>query len=206
MGAVNRLFFMSAALVGAAMMASSAAKAADCAPEPSPGLPCNVAQGDVLDLPGGSFLTVPSSGQDKEATVEAALFDALDQILNVELVGKSDEAGDGFSATGGNALSGTWSYSGPAPGPREKIAYLTVKSGTGFALFDINTLITGTNPLTGTWSTNGVLNNGGQLAGMSHVSLWKVVPEPGSLLLLLFGLFALTAWQRRLRQALPLNT
>jgi hypothetical protein len=34
MGIVNRLFFISAALVGGAMMASPASKAADCALEP----------------------------------------------------------------------------------------------------------------------------------------------------------------------------
>jgi hypothetical protein len=93
-----------------------------------------------------------------------------------------------------------------------------IKSSESFAVydFDFNLLVAGlpgfdfTTPysFTGTWNTDDFTNKQGNAQDFSHISVWardpvpadtRLLPEPGSLMLLSLGLVAL-AWMQRLRQ------
>ena len=127
-----------------------------------------------------------NSGNDKEASVEAALAAALGLTsIDLTLLGKSD-GGYGSAVSG---KSGTWS----AP---DMVSYLTVKAANSYLIFDAG------NAKSGSWSTMGILNNGGNQPDVSHISYWSgpdmtVVPLPAGGVLLLTALGALALRRKR---------
>ncbi len=188
----------SAILGGIAMMATSA-HAMPMAATPMIGcdtatdLACRIFAGQELTGPTGP-VTVPNSGNDKEETVEAALFDVFGSFIDIMEVAKSDDlVSRGLSITGAGSSSGTWTYVGA-----EELYLLTVKAANDFSIFSIEGLTTGP------WSTVGLVNNGGNTPNISHVTVWKLVggtttpiPEPGTLTLMLIGLGGLLLVGRR---------
>jgi len=126
-----------------------------------------------------------NSGNDKEASVEAALAAALGLTsIDLTLLGKSD-GGYGTAVSG---KSGTWSVPGI-------VSYLTVKAANSYLIFDAG------NAMTGSWTTMGILNNGGNQPNVSHISYWsgsvEVVPLPAGGFLLLTALGALALRRKR---------
>ena len=165
---------------------------------------CWVVAGDGLDVPGGGTLVIGPSGNDSEAAVEAAWFTGTGSGIFLDIApiaaggdaeAKIEEPGlsDGdFTITNVDGLMGDWNWAGP-----EALALLTVKSDSGFAVFDVR----GTT--SGTWAVAaGLENANGQPFNMSHVQLWqarRVVPEPSALLLAALGL-GVAGLSLRLRQ------
>ncbi len=167
--------------VGALMAFAGPVSAAVVNCGPASGLTCLVGPGsDYFSLSSGN------SGNDQEASVEAALADALSVAsINLTLLGKSDQPG-GF----GTAVSG---MSGTFTVPK-RVSYFTVKAGTGYLIFD------GKNQDSSAWDTVGLINNGGNQPNVSHISYWSdpsQVPLPAAGLMLLAGLGGIAAMRRR---------
>jgi hypothetical protein len=91
----------------------------------------------------------------------------------------------------GTGDTGTWSTTQAAE-------YITIKAANGYALYYLGA----SGETSGSWTTNGLLNNGGQQPGVSHVDLWSVapstVPEPKMTVLLAVALLLVLLVSRRL--------
>ncbi|EAZ91910.1 PEP-CTERM sorting domain-containing protein [Crocosphaera chwakensis] len=103
--------------------------------------------------------------------------------------GKSDKGFGSFLSGGNDTLSGTFSTGLTGAGA------FSVKASTGYLLYktsDISEF---------DWSTLGILNNGGNQPGLSHLTIYKPVPEPLTILgagaAISFG----TAFKRKLGKA-----
>jgi hypothetical protein len=136
---------------------------------------------------------------DNETSVESSLWAVFGEFIDVMFVDKADDmptesnptvnGSNGLSVTAdtfkdGEGISGSFSYDGPY-----EIAYVTVKAGTGYVLYDYAELVQdGVN----TWTTE-LLGS----KGLSHLSIWAVAKasEPGTLGLFLMGVTFL-AWRR----------
>ena len=126
------------AILGALALTATSAQAMPMAAVPMVGcdtandLACRVFAGQSLTGPSGT-VTVPNSGNDKEDTVEAALFDVFGSFVDIMEVAKSDDlVSRGLSITGAGTSSGTWTYVGA-----EELYLLTVKAANDFSIFSI---------------------------------------------------------------------
>jgi hypothetical protein len=112
---------------------------------------------------------VEAGGGDTAAKVEQSILFAQGLTVTLDPIASS--------ITGMGANSGTWSTTQAAE-------YITIKAANGYALYYLGA----SGETSGNWTTNGILNNGGQQPGESHVDLWSVapsgVPEPKMTLLL----------------------
>lgn len=169
-----RNFFRYAGAAGLLTLASvgtAGAVATDkCADAPfgSGSLTCTVEKNDVF--PGTGSDSVTAKGNDHETEVEAALnhiFGTPVDIVPVETDIDRLRAGDfEIDPEGRRSEDFTtfdWTYTGSAT-----LAYLTVKARTGFAIFDIAGLTSGTA------SINGLLTNKhGKTQDISHIGFWS---------------------------------
>lgn len=136
----------------------------------------------ALSASAATLAVGPGSFSGNDTGDKGTAISNLDSILGPTwtLLGKSDEGLGTFLAGGHDQLEGTWSTGLSGAGA------FSVKAGTGYLLFqtdDISTI---------NWSTLGLLNNGQQQPGLSHLSVYKAeVPEPltlmGSAVALGFG-------------------
>ncbi len=139
--------------------------------------------------------------------VSAALGGALLSSVGLVKVDKIDNpatSGSGlgvnFTITGQGSTSGTWSINQDSLslGGGKVLAYFSLKAGVTWNLWEImpDTDISALT-YTNSWDTNvsggGLVNNGSQTAGLSHISFWAIddspnpdpqgrVPEPASLM------------------------
>ena len=95
---------------------------------------------------------------------------------------------DNFSLNSDNeALSGQWSYSGPA------IANIIVLKANGFhAVYLFNDTITSGMPNIGLWDTSQLDNK-----GLSHITAYSVVPLPAAVWLFASGLLGVGFMRRK---------
>lgn len=113
---------------------------------------------------------------------------SIESILKVDGMSGTDGALTVTSDPGG--LTGTWSLASPY-----QFGFYAVKGATEFALYYVLPPQS-----SGDWTTRHLLNNGGQIPQISHLSgLTTVVPEPGTAMLLGLGLLGLGAVARRRR-------
>lgn len=136
-------------------------------------------------------------------TINGGLFGLTNWTLNSRLedTGAYSTAGI-LSGTGAGAKSGAWSVSS---WKGIGAAMLVVKGGNGFASY----LLDLTAGLSGGWSMAAVLNNGGKIPDMSHISLYTTpgatppapVPVPAAGLLLVGALGGLAAVRGKKRKA-----
>jgi hypothetical protein len=105
-----------------------------------------------------------------------------------------------FEITFTDSKSGTWAFT-----PDDALSlvphYMVVKAATTWLLFDLE------GALAGDWSTLGILNNGGQQPGLSHLSFYNTgsdtpeIPLPAAAWLMLAGIGGLGAVARRRKAA-----
>ncbi|WP_321397328.1 hypothetical protein [Emcibacter sp.] len=198
---IKKIVIGLAALTAAAFMFSSNSLAADftdlCSDAGGAGvagLPCTV------DSP--QFNSGPS-GNDKEESVEAALSYVYGEIIDVTEMTKIPEDGEfntgtfgDFVITGvaseGEYSSINWEYTGAADtGPE----YATVKSSTGYAIFFVGGLTSGS------LFTDNLITNNGNGKAISHLTFWNgdvpQVPTPEIASLMLIGLASVVIGTRR---------
>ena len=147
----------------------------------------------AIPLP-GPFPGEGPSGQDTEAAVEAALFDATGMNIDVMEFAKVNSpslSNGGLTVTydgGAPSTTGTWNSGGVA------IAYISLKAATEFLLFDVG------GATSGSWDTTGITNQNGKTQTLSHITGWKTtgsVAEPATLALFGMGLLGLAGLSRR---------
>jgi len=115
---------------------------------------------------------------------------SIESILKVDGMSGTDGALTVTSDPGG--LTGEWSLASPY-----QFGFYAVKGATEFALYYVLPPQS-----SGDWTTRHLLNNGGQIPQISHLSgltTTTVVPEPGTAMLLGLGLLGLGAVARRRR-------
>jgi hypothetical protein len=104
-----------------------------------------------------------------------------------------------FEVTFNSSKDGTWEFLG-GEGLSLVPHYMVVKASTTWLLFDLE------GALSGDWSTLGILNNGGQQPGLSHLSFYNTgdtpeIPLPAAAWLMLAGIGGLGAVARRRKAA-----
>lgn len=116
--------------------------------------------------------------------------------------GKFEEKGEEFKVTFSEGTSqegyyGSWStLNGP------NIEFYTVKASTEFAVYWMGQ----DGASSGLWSTEHLLNNGGNIPTISHLSLWNPstetppIPEPSTVFLLGLGLLGILGLGRKLKK------
>ena len=125
------------------------------------------------------------SGNDDEASVEAAIFTATGTEVDLSLYDKSDGGpvlanytGEDGSIT--DSKDGTWDVIDSSV----LINDFTVKAGNGFTVW----LVEDPGANSGTWTTAGISVDNGQQPTLSHMTLWTTdggggpseVPEPST--------------------------
>lgn len=187
-----------------AVTAASAAFAVT-APASAAVIPCT--DGPVIDLTVDQCTFAnPPSGNDPEALVEQAIFEATGTSVSLSLYGKSDDDAGLFSFTpdinGGEYLTTDWSVLDGT-----LIKYVSVKTGDkDFKVYEL----AGAGASSGTVTTQGLFVGkfDDKPTAISHLSFWTVpgtpaVPEPATWLLMILGFGAIGLGMRRRNAAEP---
>lgn len=138
-------------------------------------------------------------GNDDEASVELAIFEATGVNVNLSLFGKSDSNAALFTfSSGPNGVSSTnWTINSGA-----LVQYVTVKGANEFKVYQL----AGAGASSGNATSADLLNNGGNQPNISHISFWTAaaaVPEPGTWALLILGFGAVGGVLRSARRRRP---
>ena len=197
---IKKIVLSFAAMMSAAVIFTASASATDyqnlCSSLTSgvgqAGLTCTVMDPEFGSAP---------SGNDKEASVEAALAYVYGEIIDIAEMAKVDNstgsAGD-FTVTteqsGSDITYVSWEYSGLAGSGPE---FATVKSANGYALFFVGGLTSGN-----LFSDGLIVNsNNGNAKNISHITFWNgdapQVSTPEIASLMLIGLASVALGTRR---------
>lgn len=161
--------------------------------------------GPGIDLTTQACVWSPGApGNDDEASVELAIFEATGFNIDLALYGKSDENLVLFGFTPGgdpeNLLTVDWSVL-----DNTLIKYVTVKAANEFKVFEIAGLgaSSGTADTLDLFAAGGGGPNGPPRPGISHISFWTAatpMPEPGTWAMMILGFGAVGGAMRSARK------
>ena len=132
------------------------------------------------------------SGNDDINAVKAIILSATAVDANISLYDKTDDGTLLTTLTGGTT-SGGWDVLNDSI----LIAYITVKAGPNFAVYQIDPAAN-----SGTWTTATLMNAKGVAHDLSHMSLWTVpttreeVPEPSTMITMAAAGIGLLAFRK----------
>jgi hypothetical protein len=133
-------------------------------------------------------------GNDSEATLLADLGLVVNELAKVDV---PDTSTDGLTISNivlngdSEPVSGQWDYLGVSV-----VDIFVVKAGNQYAAYEYNDFITSNMPNTGLWDTTDL----GDDIGLSNVTAYELVPEPGASLLVALGLIGIAARRRGARR------
>ncbi len=208
-------FAHAAALAGFAVLAGPMALQAKTVPLPPPSCVFGTSSTTGVDVWNSTACVNSIGGNDSDKTVGNGVTNVNTAVAGGGLFGiNAWTLNSRYSITAGGSISGLLSGAGTGQTGTWSVsswsgigaAMLVVKAGNNFVsyLLDISA------GLGGGWSTQALRNGGGQIPGISHVSLYTIpgttpppapVPVPAAGLLLIGALGGLAALRGKKRQA-----
>lgn len=138
-----------------------------------------------------------TGGGDPEAAVELQIALAIGEFVELTLAADINNGAGSSNGITSSVSNGGKTISWAVTDETMQLAYVTIKAANSYLLYKIPTGAFG-----GQFTTQGLLTNGGQQPGVSHIRFWyadRDIPEPAAIGLFGLGLLGLGAARRTRR-------
>lgn len=138
-----------------------------------------------------------AGGGDSESAVELQIALAVGKLVELTLAADINNGSGSQNGIVASTSNGGKTISWEVTGDAFQVAFVTIKAANSFILYQIPGGAFG-----GQFTTQGILTNGGQQPGVSHIRFWfadQSIPEPAAIGLFGLGLLGLGVARRRKR-------